>query len=345
MNGAHYFFQYVDDPGGLALVRLISVALLNGYTGQNHSRNNWKRKGTFSIPWTRATHDKDGKPTGHSQHQSNQLSIDLLDNHIKSSRTFGFDSLGIYDPRCAWLDFSLDVALNFHFTEPDLKTAVAIKAQSPLGDAYPYHPVLDREGRLNTDFQGVLLKRIKTLRRELVAESDSPGTDGWVEKLRSLVSECVSLIDGTLHQIYYKAKFNPEPGWKFDEKDLGPRHGVRLANKLGWIFKITGHHLNAGDDHAAFVELKDLRNHLQHFDPPSFCYTLEDAERWLNLVPAVASFNWAIRKCVGATLSVPLIELLLERPVKFLPRDPGKPRKPQDETVGYASVRVKPEPA
>src|SRR5262249_54842106 len=87
---------------------------------------------------------------------------------------------------------------------------------------------------------------------------------------------------------------------------------------------------------------KNLRNHLQHFDPSSFCYSFEDAAVWLNDVPSVARLNWGIRKCMGSTLSVPLIELLLWPRVTFVPKDPDRKRKPQDETVGYASVTEKP---
>jgi hypothetical protein len=333
----HRFFRFTRDPKDSERVELISTAVLNGYTKENLSRNNWMRKGEFIIPWTRDTRDATGAVNGKEQRQSAPLTLKLLDDHIQVKRTFDHDALGLFDPRCVWLDFSLDVALN--------STVVPIKTISPLGDSYPYHPFLDREGRSNTDFQGVLLKRIKALRHELVEDSVNPGGDVWLEKFRNLVSECVSLIDGTLHQIYYKAKFAPEPGWVFDEKSLGPRHAKGLKKKLGWVFKITGKHVNANDDWAAFVHLKDLRNHLQHFDPPSFCYTYEDAAAWLNLVPAVGRLNWAIRKCIGATLSVPLIQLLLESPVEFVPManvDP-RPRKPQADTVGYASVRVKAE--
>src|SRR5262249_41446040 len=161
----------------------------------------------------------------------------------------------------------------------------------------------------------------------------------WFQSLRTLVSECVSLIDGLLHQLYWKARCNPEPRWKFDAAKLGARNGQRLADKLGWVPKITGKLLHTQDETAAFLELKGLRNHLQHFDPPVFCFTLEDVTRWLNLVPAVARLNWEIRKCMGVTLSVPLIEVLLADRVEFVPKDPTRSRTPQGPDAGYGSTR------
>jgi hypothetical protein len=336
MNVPHQFLRFAKDTNDTNRVRFISVALLNWYLGKTLCRKDLKKLRRFTVPWTQSTHDAAGKVNGRVEHVSQPLSVEIFDEHIQSRRTFDFQKFGLDFPRCVWLDFSLPVAMNFQ--------AITIQVQSPLGETYPYHPILDREGSLYTDVQGILFKRIKALRHGLVETSANLGTDAWVEGLRSLVSECVSLIDGTLHQIYYRAEFGQEPGWTFDRDALGSRIGRNLDQKMGWVFKITGQHIDVSAvDRQAFNEIKALRNHLQHFDPPSFCYTLEDAAGWLNLVPSVARLNLAIRKCVGAGLSVPLIEMLLEQPVQFFPMDPAKVRPLQDKT-GYASVRAKPEP-
>ena len=51
--------------------------------------------------------------------------------------------------------------------------------------------------------------------------------------LRMLLNECVSIVDITLHQLYFKAEYGPKPaGWTFDPDRLGRRHGVRLKDKL-----------------------------------------------------------------------------------------------------------------
>ena len=58
----------------------------------------------------------------------------------------------------------------------------------------------------------------------------------WFHDLRMLLNECVSIVDITLHQLYFKAEYGPRPaGWTFDPDKLGLRHGVRLTEKLKWI--------------------------------------------------------------------------------------------------------------
>ena len=89
---------------------------------------------------------------------------------------------------------------------------------------------------------------------------------------------------------------------------------------------------------ARFTKLKDLRNHLQHFDPPSFSYSLEDAIPWLNYVLDCGHLNWAMRRCFGSRMSIPLVELLLQRPVHFVPADPARPRIQQKPNIGYGST-------
>src|SRR5208283_4655980 len=87
----------------------------------------------------------------------------------------------------------------------------------------------------------------------------------WFHALRMLLNECVSIVDITLHQLYFKAEYGPSPvGWTFDSDRLGPRHGVRLKDKLQWINKITGKPLDdARDEVASFVILKDITKPLQ----------------------------------------------------------------------------------
>lgn len=111
-----------------------------------------------------------------------------------------------------------------------------------------------------------------------------------------------------------------------------------MADKLGWIYQITGNplHLTA-EERASFGRLKDLRNHLNHFDPPCFCYTVEDVATWLNDIRAFAQISWKIRLAVGSPLSAPLIAMLLFREIVFVPMGPGK-RLPQPRDVGYGST-------
>ncbi|OIP36501.1 MAG: hypothetical protein AUK47_15030 [Deltaproteobacteria bacterium CG2_30_63_29] len=173
---------------------------------------------------------------------------------------------------------------------------------------------------------GRFMHRIRELREALVNNSDEFSSDAWFQNLRSLAGECVSLIDVTLHQLYFKAQHDPLPGWAFDDTKLGERHNRRIADKLKWGFLISGNPLNAKEEIAAFDSIRELRNHLQHFDPPCFCFTLErDAVKWLNDALLVGRLAWKIRQQVGAPLSMPLIRLLLAPEAAFQPGASASP--------------------
>ncbi|WP_156349904.1 hypothetical protein [Archangium gephyra] len=312
---------------------------MNQYSKKNYSRSKWKKHPPIIVHWFEDKHGPNGNIIGSIPKNSSPFTVDTIEQLLASSGTFDFAKLGLYDPRCNWLDASVDFAPHFHVIDSNSGKALTIVAKAPYGDKLPYDPTLDREGRGFTSFQGIILRRITTLRTRLVETSDASLGDEWFQSFRALVSECVSLIDTTLHQLYFKAKLDPLAGWKFDEKALGPRHGRRLTDKFNWVYKITGKFLHADTEKKNFVAIKDLRNHLQHFDPPSFCYTLEDAATWLNQVIDCGRLNWAIRQCAGSPLSVPLIELLLQRAVQFVPEHPAAMRVPQPDNVGYLSTK------
>lgn len=335
---AHRYFAWAPPKPNEKAVRDIALSLLNKYTKQKRSRTKWKAIKAFKIEWKEPKYDKDGKIATLEPRTSVPMTIEDLETHIEAERTYDFKKFGLFDPRCDWLDASVDVAPSFHVFDQTSNRALTFNIPSPLGEKYPYHAALDREGKAFSSFQALLLRRVGSLRARLVEHCEDVFSDLWFQDFRSLVSECVALIDTTLHQIYFKAKYEPLPGWKFDEAQLGPRHGRRLTDKLGWIYKITGNYLHADEEKQGFVLIKDLRNHLQHFDPPSFCFSLEDVTVWLNKVLACARLNWAIRQCVDSPLSVPLIELLLQPEVVFVPMDPSRPRLPQPTGMGYSST-------
>jgi hypothetical protein len=135
----------------------------------------------------------------------------------------------------------------------------------------------------------------------------------WLTDLRLLFSESVSLVDITLHQFYFRAKYDGTAhGWRFDDQVVGPRKGIRLMDKFKWIGKITGSPLDdAHDELRQFGILKSIRNHLSHFDPPCFAYTLLDVASWLNLIPALGRLLWKIRKKLGVQLTPPLVKMVL----------------------------------
>jgi len=160
----------------------------------------------------------------------------------------------------------------------------------------------------------------------------------WLTNLRLLFAEGVSLVDITLHQFYFRAKFaSAVHGWRFDDKRVGDRRGVRLMDKFEWIGKITGSPLDdARDELEQFEILKNLRNHLSHFDPPCFAYTLGDVASWLNLIPDLGRLLWKIRKRIGAQLTPRLVKMVLLPKVE-VHRNRVRAAVQQEQVSGYAT--------
>ncbi len=329
MTEEHCFIAYEPRKPNGRIARDVAVALMNYYCTERKSRSGWlKEKGERIINCYSAKGDT-GEIT--KTWDSKPISVRSLDRHLASGR-LDHDALALFEPICPWLDTSLDVG--FH------QPGVALTASLPLGRDFPIHPKIDREGYVYMSLQLVIMNHILKLRDRVVRDSHNFTTVDWFQDLRAFVCECVSLIDTTLHQLYYKAQYDPPPGWTFDEARLGGRFGRRLRDKLRWVFQITGNDLEAHGAKKALWIMKGLRNHLQHLDPPCFCYTIEDVVGWLNLTADIALVNWDIRKAVGSPLNNALIEMLLAPRVVLVPRDRETPRAPQPADVGYASTRV-----
>jgi hypothetical protein len=160
-------------------------------------------------------------------------------------------------------------------------------------------------------------------------------------ELRGLVCDSVALVDITLHQLYTKAKYDPQPGWKFDESVLGKSFGRRLKDKIPWVGKITGRPLDdVRSELESLNEIRRLRNHLLHFDPPCMAYSIEDAAGWLNQISVIARLAWKIRLRTKSPVTEHLIQLMLLPRIVFVPRDLTLVRIPQGNTTGYASVHA-----
>lgn len=319
------------------IVRELAVKLMNQYTKRTDSRTKWLKHPAVQLDWTLSRRDENQRPY-EERRKSLPFSLSTFENELARFRRFDHSKFNLPDLRDGWLDATVDVAPMFHLPSADGRTALTVQATVPLGPSFPLMPRLDREGRGITSFQGILLARISSLRERLVVRSEAPHHDEWFQDLRSIIGECVSLIDATLHQLYFKAQYDPVPGWSFDRAVLGQRHGQRLADKLRWVRMITGRDLNAPGEVLAFKRLKKLRNHLEHFDPPCFCYTFEDAAGWLNDVLSVGRLNLRIRECASAQVSSELVVLLLQHRVEFAPVVADQPRIPQPSQVGYGSV-------
>ncbi len=210
------------------------------------------------------------------------------------------------------------------------------------GTGFPIHPQIDREGIVHSSFQQPLQKNIVRLYHSVVEHSDEAlGKENWswLDDLRMLLSECVSLVDIVLHHMYFEAKYNGgQHGWTFCESRLNKHPAMRLGDKLRWVGQITGTPLdNAAMERSALFRIKSVRNHFNHFDPPCVAYTLEDVVEWLHDVRSVGKLLWKIRQKARAQLNQGIIEIVMLPTVRLCPLDPGERRLPQPTDVGYRS--------
>lgn len=333
---SHKFLQFQAPPPKQRIVREVALSIFNAYTKQNLSRSNALKQKGIQIRWQSEKHNPTTKKKEPISIISNNFSVSDFETHLEQ-RNFEHNQFQLYEMKSHWLDSSITISPNFHFVDQK-GDVVKIAIPTELGQSFPLTPTLDREGTSYNSFQSLLLNRIISLTDTLVDQSDNFSQEHWFQLLRSFFSECVSIVDNSLHQLYFKAKHSPEPNWKFDEASLGPRHGIRLTDKISWIYKITGNHLNATNEINAFIKLKDLRNHLNHFDPPCFCFTLEEVADWLNLAQNLSVLLWKMRIAMGAPLSEPLIRLLLMKKIKFIPQNSSK-RLPMNPSTGYSTTR------
>ncbi len=327
----HRFIRYADERLLVSEASRIAAYILNRWPKQEWSVSKYRKLGRLDFQYT-------------TQSESRQITVrfdDLVD-HIQANRSLTPDGLGLPPLECEWLDSRVS------FAKPDapiarddfsefLKFALAL----PFGPNFPLQPCIDREGAMFASFQTPIQQNIVTLHRRLVEESHltTSLSNPWRNDLRMLINEAISLIDITLHQLYFMAQYRgQELGWRFEPEKLGPRHGQRLKEKLAWVKKITGRDLDATAELPAFHRLRAVRNHLNHFDPPCVAYTVEDVVGWLNGVPQVGRLAWKIRERTDAQISIGLIEIVALPRVEFVPRVPKWPRLPQAKDVGYGSV-------
>jgi hypothetical protein len=304
------------------------------------SRTRWpKLQKARRIPLRVPCFTEKADGTQRREWNSEPVSLDIFDKMLDEGQ-FDYKRLNLNPPECPWLDSSIVASPKFHVAGSTDSGPLVLAVTVPLGSSFPLSPRVDREGTAVSSFQRIILKRIYDLRAQLVDTSDAFDTDEWLQCLRALVTEAVSLVDCTLHQLYFKAEFDPLPAWgQPDISKLGSRNSVRVADKLNWVSKITKNQINAKDELPGFHRIRELRNHLQHFDPPCFAFTLEDAAGWANDVLDCVCVGWAIRRAARVIPSTEMIRLLLDTPVVFAPADHSRPRSPQGANMGYSSTR------
>lgn len=315
MPDQHRYIVFSDKPrtGTISEVaRLLTEHLFKGIRQQ--SINAWRRDRTlYQLSWT--------SPDGTRQ-QSAPINYLKIAEFIREKGYFDREQFNLPRIECFWLDFSLDYKINWHVhdhTAPDGMTVQDATGQQQYGPNYPIVPRLRREGHSFTTLQPQLLTRIYRLRHRLVETSHLALDDDWFFDLRTLINDTVSIVEITLNQLYNKAQYDPLPHWQFNRQALGSKQGRRFADKLGWVYQIAGRHLNAEMYLPGVNTLRELRNHLMHFDPPSLVIPIEEAVIWLNQVIDVGYLLVKIRQAIGVEVSLQLLNFLLQKEAIFNP--------------------------
>ncbi len=328
MTNQHAFIQPDGTNPLISEVRQVAVYILSWYGKQQFSVSKLQKMGKLQLTWDKG---------------SGEIIFQDLVNHIQATRSYDEQILKLPRLEDDWLDYTFSLA------KPDAPIATVDRSefakfdlQTPFGKEFPYKARIDREGVAYANFQHAVQTNIVRLYKKLLTDAHlATGLEDvtWLNDLRMLVNECVSLVDITLHQLYYMAQYRgKEKGWKFEPEKLGSKHGMRLEDKLSWIGKITGRPLdNAQQELSDFRFIKNIRNHFNHFDPPCVAYTMEDLVEWFNKIPTIGKLVWKIRSKLGCQLSKKLVEIIFLQKVKFVPMQPELSRVPQPSDVGYLS--------
>ena len=328
MPNKHFFIKLSDDYR-TGIIPECAKNILNFYSKKSISkRKDWVKQKEFYIT------------NNENQTHSKNISYSILTNYMRSYGSFSHEEFGLYPYQEFWLDYSINMTIDSHIYDENEALTFSIQDQKQkYGENYPITPQLDREGHLYSSMQDLLINRIIYLRKKLVDESNLALSTNWIFDLRTLIVDVVSLVDITLHQLYIKAQYDPLPTWTFDKSILGEKYGKRMVDKFKWITKITGNSLdNARDEKDSFNNLKQIRNHLMHFDPPSLVLPLEEISMWMNQIIDVAFLLKKMREKMNVSSSTAMTNFLLQKDVLFIPKSNCQNRLPLNSSRnGYRS--------
>ena len=334
MPDDHYYIVFSDKPRAGVITEVARLLVHHFFKDKlHHSLKSWREdKQLYQISWT---------DNNQVRQQSVPLNYLKIAEFIRDNGYFDNEHFHLPAIECFWLDFSINYKINWHLhdqTAPEGMTIQDGTGQQQYGPNYPIVPRLRREGHSFTTLQPQLLSRIFRLRRKLVETSNLALEDDWFFDLRTLINDTVSIVEITLNQLYNKAEYDPLPHWQFDRQALGSKQGRRFEDKLGWVYKIAGQHINAEKYLPGVNNLRELRNHMMHFDPPSLVIPIEEATIWLNQVIDVGYLLVKIRQAIGVTVSLQLLNFLLQKEAIFNPEPPFSNRLPFEPGQGdYAS--------
>ncbi|NID09395.1 hypothetical protein [Fibrivirga algicola] len=263
----------------------------------------------------------------------------IILNHIKKYGYFNPKQFDLYSIREDFLDLKTEVGVALH--TKDKRTSIELwNSSNYLGENFPITPNLGREGIIISCFLDQLLHRVAKNRELIVLNSNDVFSIDWLFSFKDLINDVISTLEIFLHLIYNKAQFDPLNGWVFDKDILGSSHGRRLTDKLKWIYQISGKHLGIESYKNSLLFVKELRNHLNHFDPPVFCIAIEEIADVLNYIVDIGMIHIEIRKVLNLKISSTLINFILQPQIVFVPEKMFSHRKPLDyNSEGYNSCR------
>lgn len=314
MNNKHNYIVNSDKPR-VGAVGDASLLIINQFFNKKKSINEWRKdKKLYKIS---------GKDYANNDVTSKDINYHIISNFIRNNGYFDDHEFNLPLIKSYFLDTSVEIKINWHQYDDSAPEGLAVvdgNNKEIYGENYPISPKIIREGHTYTTLQPQLLTRITQSRQKLIDTSNDALNDYWFFDLRSLISDTISLVEITLTQIYIKAEYKPLPHWKFEIEKLGVRHGRRFEDKLNWIYQISGNHLNAEKYIPSFNNLRELRNHMMHFDPPSLIITIEEATMWLNQIIDVGWLLIKMRQAVGTEISMPLVNFILQKEAVFNPQ-------------------------
>lgn len=248
--------RFVTTPPDAYLVRQIAQRLLNTIGRREQSISFWQGAGELTVTWL----DEAGKD------RTSKASFQRLVDHMVQRRTFEAAEVDL--PRqVSWLDQGVAISQPFQGPATNAPGALTIGVKANLGDDFPLTPWLDREGIAFSSVQLNLLEAIYAVRQGLVDRGSTffnLDDTQWLRDLHSYLGLGITLVDATLMQIYYKAKYDAlVAGLTFDRKRLGSTRNRRLFDKLQWVYATTGRPLDdAEHEIVSLRRLRAVRNHL-----------------------------------------------------------------------------------
>lgn len=326
-------FQPTSQEDRKSVSREVAKDWLNFLSGKKLSISQWRKMGPISL---------DGQ-NKHGVNHSISITFNRAVEHILDNQGFFLDSFDIRNERfIPWADPSGSLSLQLYWEKPGTNGKPhRIFMDSNNIKNFPFYPGLDREGIAINPLHPHLARMIIAARQRLVHNSELMFNNdtAWLHDLLSYFNFSVSIIEGWLTLVYYKAKYDPtSAGLLFNLEKMGSVYNRRLSDKLAWISHVSGRPLEKVEKEVLiFTQLKEIRNHLNHFDPPFFAATIEDVATWLNMFFHIARLLWKTRRHLGLPPDPGIIQLLFQDTVDFVPQNPTGKRVPQ--TLGYASCQ------